>query len=149
MVWDYLDDAYVSAGPYQRNINEAFVRLGVEYVEYLQGGGSPLSDVTAKYTADGADAGSNPDRLQPLHDNLLGNLSSAALAQRFSGNPTLHRLTLTNLVTASMPTCCHGPTSRATRRPIRPRPAPSTSPTATCRRRRARSMPTTSTTARA
>ncbi len=92
VVWDYLDDAYVSAGPNQTNINEAFVRLGVEYVEYLQAGGSPLVDVTAKFTPDGPDADTLPERDQSLHDNLLGNLSQGVLNGRFSGT-TLTDLT--------------------------------------------------------
>ncbi|SSW89296.1 T1SS-143 domain-containing protein, partial [Rhodopseudomonas pentothenatexigens] len=87
-VWDYLDDVYTSAGPNQINVNEAFVRLGVEYAAYVKAGGMPLVDVTAKFTADGADAGTLPDRLQSLHDNLLGNLQTAALDQRFgAGSP--------------------------------------------------------------
>ena len=89
VVWDYLDDAYVSAGSNQDNVNEAFVRLGIEYAEYLEAGGAPLIDVVAKFTADGGDAGTDPDRLQSLHDNLLGNLSASALNQRFSGDAGL------------------------------------------------------------
>jgi VCBS repeat-containing protein len=102
IVWDYLDDAYVSAGPDQININEAFVRLGVEYVEYLQNGGMPLIGVTAKYTADGTDEGDAPDRVQSLHDNLLGNLTDDALTQRFGTDAPLHA-ELTALVTATDP----------------------------------------------
>jgi T1SS-143 domain-containing protein len=89
VVWDYLDDNYVSGGPTQANINEAFTRLGIEYAQYLQAGGMPLVDVTAKYAADGADGGSLPDRVQSLHDNLLGNLGAAALTQRY-GATALH-----------------------------------------------------------
>ncbi len=81
-VWDYLDDIYSSAGPNQPNVNEAFTRLGVEYAEYVQGGGQPLVDVTAKFTADSNNNG-QPDRVQSLHDNLLGNLGDAALKQRY------------------------------------------------------------------
>jgi VCBS repeat-containing protein len=97
-VWDYLDDVYVSAGPNQSNVNEAFTLLGLVYANYLQNGGMPLVDVTAKYTADGADAGSDPDREQSLHDNLLGNLTSAALQQRYAGDPAL-QAALTALIT--------------------------------------------------
>jgi len=91
VIWDYLDDIYSSAGPNQANVNEAFVRLGMEYAKLVQSGHiQPLLDVVAKYTPDGADADLLPDRVQNLHDNLLGNLSSAALAQRFHAtNPTL------------------------------------------------------------
>ena len=85
IVWDHLDDAYVSAGPNQPNINEAFVRLGVEYAAYLEAGGTPLLDVVAKFTPDDGDANTTPERQQPLHDNLLGNLNSSPLGSRFSG----------------------------------------------------------------
>ena len=88
MVWNYLDDAYATS-PNQLNVNEAFTRLGVEYADYVKHGGTPLPDVVAKYTPDGADLGSNPDRVQSLHDNLLGNLTSDALTQRY-GATALH-----------------------------------------------------------
>jgi VCBS repeat-containing protein len=81
-VWDYLDDIYSSAGPNQPNVNEAFTRLGVEYAKYLQAGGQPLVDVTAKYSVD-TNSNGIPQRLQSLHDNLLGNLGDAALKQRY------------------------------------------------------------------
>lgn len=100
VVWDYLDDTYVSAGPLQPNINEAFARLGVAYVEYLQDGGSPLVDVVAKFIPDGVDADTLPERNQSLHDNLLGNLSSVALGDRFSGSLLTD---LTNLVSGVDP----------------------------------------------
>ena len=66
-------------------MNEAFVRLGVEYAGYLEAGGTPLLGVVAKYTADGADAGTDPDRVQSLHDNLLGNLDIASMMDKFLG----------------------------------------------------------------
>jgi T1SS-143 domain-containing protein len=90
IVWNALDDAYVSAGPLQPNINEAFARLGIAYATYLHGSNPPLPlvDVTAKYTAD-LDNNGFADRDQSLHDNLLGNITSYALQQHFSGNPTL------------------------------------------------------------
>jgi T1SS-143 domain-containing protein len=84
VVWDYLDDAYVSAGPNQPNINEAFVRLGAAYAEYISNGGVPLTELVAKFTPDGGDAGTDADRVQSLHDNLLGNLWEPALNSRFS-----------------------------------------------------------------
>ncbi|WP_422370452.1 VCBS domain-containing protein [Hoeflea sp.] len=91
IVWDYLDDAYRSAGPNQPNVNEAFVRLGVEYVRYLQEGGQPLTDLIAKAEGD-ADLSGLPDRMQSLHDNLLGNLNAGPLGSRFS-EPLLTELT--------------------------------------------------------
>ncbi|HYE85177.1 MAG TPA: VCBS domain-containing protein, partial [Vicinamibacterales bacterium] len=102
VVWDYLDDIYVSAGPNQVNVNEAFIRLGIAYAGMVKGGTLPnFADVIAKYTADGGDAGSNPDRLQSLHDNLLGNLTNAALNQRFGpSSPTANAPLLASLTAA-------------------------------------------------
>ena len=77
--WDSFDDQY-SYG--NTPINTAFVLLGVEYASYVKAGGSPLLDVTAKYTADGVDSGTAPDRLQSMHDNLLGNLAMSSLSDR-------------------------------------------------------------------
>lgn len=87
VLWDYLDDAYVAGGnPFNVALNETFVRLGVAYVDYLQHGGTPFTDVTAKFTADStSDADFIPEREQSMHDNLLGNLTSGAIDQRFSG----------------------------------------------------------------
>lgn len=39
----------------------------------------------AKFTEDGADTDSNPERAQSMHDNLLGNLWGPALQDRFDG----------------------------------------------------------------
>jgi hypothetical protein len=85
VLWDYLDDAYVSgANYYNLPLNETFVRLGVEYVEYLEDGGIPLTFVTAKFAAD-SDSDGIPQREQSMHDNLLGNLTTAAIQDRFDG----------------------------------------------------------------
>ena len=86
IVWDHLDNAYVDASPLQKdNINEAMVRLGVEYAKYVKAGGTPLIDVTAKFEADTvADADTTPDRNQTLHDNLLGNLNGYVIEGRFA-----------------------------------------------------------------
>ncbi len=90
VLWDYLDDAYVAGGnPFNVALNETFVRLGVEYVEYLAAGGEPLTFVTAKFTADGSDGDTLPEREQSMHDNLLGNLTIGAINSRFSGDPAL------------------------------------------------------------
>ena len=84
VVWNHLDTIYGSAGPDQTNVNEAFVRLGMEYASLVKAGTiQPLLDVVAKFTPDGADADTLPQRVQSLHDNLLGNLTAAALLQRF------------------------------------------------------------------
>lgn len=88
-VWDYLDDAYVAGGnPFNVALNETFVRLGVAYVDYLEAGGDPFTDVTAKFTADNNMNGI-PQREQSMHDNLLGNLNGGAINIRFGGDPVL------------------------------------------------------------
>lgn len=88
VLWDYLDDAYVAGNNYYNlPLNESFVRLGVEYTDYLAGGGAPLTDVTAKFTADNADADTIPQREQSMHDNLLGNLSLVSIQGRNFGSP--------------------------------------------------------------
>ncbi len=98
IVWNELNTAYVTAGANQPNINQAFVYLGVEYATYLKNGGTPLTDVTAKYAADANNDGI-PDRDQSLHDNLLGNISvgriAAALRQRSDPDPDPDRADIT------------------------------------------------------
>jgi len=91
VLWDYLDDAYVAGGnPFNVALNESFVRLGLAYVDYIEHGGTPFTDVTAKFTADSvSDADLIPEREQSMHDNFLGNLTSGAIDVRFSGDPTL------------------------------------------------------------
>jgi VCBS repeat-containing protein len=84
VMWDYVDDHY---SYYDTVINEISARLSVEYLLYLQGGGQPLTGVVVKYTADGGDVGTAPDRLQSMHDNLLGNLSLAGLNDKLRGPP--------------------------------------------------------------
>ena len=73
IVWDHIDDNY---SYYNTYINTVSAFLSIEYAKYLEGGGKPLLDVIVKYTPDGGDAGSAPDGVQSLHDNLLGNLSA-------------------------------------------------------------------------
>ena len=73
VVWDALDARYNAQGYYNDVTNEQFIRLGVEYAKYLEADGKELSFTVAKYTADGLDPGSTADRLQSMHDNLLGN----------------------------------------------------------------------------
>ncbi|CDZ48038.1 DUF5801 repeats-in-toxin domain-containing protein [Neorhizobium galegae] len=90
-VWDYVNDHY---SYYNTSINAIGVRLGIEYAKYVQGGGEPLTGVIVKYTPDGGDAGSAPDRVQSMHDNLLGNLDAASINDKFlpggagGSNPT-------------------------------------------------------------
>lgn len=76
VMWDLLDDAYGSGSYYNTPINEAFIRLGIEYLEYLQDGGAPLTDFTAK-----ANAAATRD--QSIHDNLLGNFNPVDFDSRF------------------------------------------------------------------
>jgi VCBS repeat-containing protein len=82
-VWDYIDDHY---SYYNNLINEAAARLGIAYAQHLKAGGMALTEVVAKYVADGGDAGTAPDRLQSLHDNLLGNLHGPSLADKLLGH---------------------------------------------------------------
>ncbi|HEY0647986.1 hypothetical protein [Phenylobacterium sp.] len=90
LVWDFLDGLYVQAGYGHPDINEAFVRLGVQYADYLADGGAPLTTLVAKYVPDGGDAGGIADRLQSMHDNLLGNFNDADLVSRFGTDPVLY-----------------------------------------------------------
>ena len=82
-VWDYVDDNY---SYYNNDINALAVRIGLAYANYLEAGGRPLLDVVAKFTPDSSDPGTNPDRLQSLHDNLLGNLHQPSLIDRLLGS---------------------------------------------------------------
>ena len=82
VLWDYLDENY---GYYNNSGNVAFALLGIEYAIHLQGGGTPLTGIAAKYAPDNGDADTLPQRMQGMHDNLLGNLSGGALADRLLG----------------------------------------------------------------
>ncbi|MGR3802373.1 hypothetical protein [Marinibacterium profundimaris] len=84
VIWEYLDDGYVADG-YYAPVNENFVRLGIAYADYLEDGGAPLTDLIGKFTPDGPDGDLVPERLQSLHDNLLGNLGRDAIEDRFDG----------------------------------------------------------------
>jgi VCBS repeat-containing protein len=84
VMWDYVDDHY---SYYDTVINEISGRLSAEYARYLVLGGQPLIGTVAKYAPDGGDGGTNPDRQQSLHDNLLGNLSLAGLNDKLRGPP--------------------------------------------------------------
>ncbi|MGX9393321.1 T1SS-143 repeat domain-containing protein [Nitrobacteraceae bacterium UC4446_H13] len=95
VVWQHMNGFYATHGANDTNLNAAFLYLGLEYASYVAQGGSPLVDVTAKY-ADGNGDGV-PERLQSLHDNLLGNLTDAALHQRYDSTADLYQ-TMHNLV---------------------------------------------------
>ena len=74
--WIPLDQAYVGSGDYyNQDINTSFAFLGNDYVRYLNDGGAPLLDIVK--VPEG--------RAQSLHDNLLGNLRDASIADRFPG----------------------------------------------------------------
>jgi hypothetical protein len=80
LIWDYIDDHYSYYNP---QINAVGVELGLKYADYLEHGGKPLTDVIVKFIPDGPDAGTNPDRVQSLHDNLLGNLDINSIVDKF------------------------------------------------------------------
>jgi len=80
LVWDHLDDNYTY---YNTHVNTAFIDLGIEYAHYLQQGGEFFTDTVVKFEPDNADADTAPERLQSLHDNLLGNLFEAGIADKF------------------------------------------------------------------
>ncbi|HEV7660426.1 MAG TPA: VCBS domain-containing protein [Allosphingosinicella sp.] len=84
VMWDYVDDHF---SYYDTVINEISGRLSAEYARYLVLGGAPLTGTAAKYAPDGGDGGTNPDRLQSLHDNLLGNLNLLGLNDKLRGPP--------------------------------------------------------------
>jgi hypothetical protein len=87
VLWDYLDDAYVAGNNFFNvALNETFVRLGAEYIEYLAAGGAPLTDITVKFAADNNMNGI-PQREQSMHDNLLGNVNASSIADRQFGSP--------------------------------------------------------------
>ncbi|MBN9243458.1 MAG: VCBS domain-containing protein, partial [Mesorhizobium sp.] len=88
--WEYLDARYSYTNDL---VNEAQAKLAIVYAQYVHGGGMALLDVVAKYTPDGADADSAPDRVQSLHDNILGNLNWYGLADKLGGgSDAYHRI---------------------------------------------------------
>ncbi|RYE87391.1 MAG: hypothetical protein EOP19_04385, partial [Hyphomicrobiales bacterium] len=96
-VWDYIDDQYSTpldaSGYYNNLLNEASARLAVEYGNYLKAGGAPLLDVVAKYTPD-SNGNSIPQRLQSLHDNLLGNAHGPSLSDKLGAASPTHQAIL-------------------------------------------------------
>ena len=76
MRWSILDARYTNADYYAVDINQDFVLLGIEYIEYLASGGEPLTGLVAKSNSAG--------REQSMHDNLLGNIEITTINDRFS-----------------------------------------------------------------
>ena len=106
VLWDTLDDAYgqlagqgfannlfgygngytdlshlntpvlgeTTAGAAASHIIGGFVQLGIDYVNYLTAGGDALDYLTAKASTAGRD--------QTVHDNILGNVTTANLLER-------------------------------------------------------------------
>ena len=89
IVWQHLNGLYGSHGANNTNLNAAFLYLGLAYASYVKDGGSPLVDVTGQYKAD-LNGNGTPDRVQSLHDNLLGNLTDYALHQRYDATAGLY-----------------------------------------------------------
>jgi hypothetical protein len=76
--WQEQDTNYVGTvvgTPERALVDAAFIRLGVEYVEYLNDGGVVLTDIRVKDSDPGA-------RDQSLHDNLLGNIKQTSIEGR-------------------------------------------------------------------
>jgi hypothetical protein len=86
--WDALDEAYGTGNYYNTPINEAFIKLGIEYLDYLKAGGAALSDFTAKGTG---------GRDQSVHDNLLGNFNKVDFDSRFPEGTQLRSELLTKI----------------------------------------------------
>ena len=87
-MWDFIDDNYTY---YNNAINEAFVRLGLAYADYLQAGGTPLFDVIGEVHGRRRRRGGKPRPWQSLHDNLLGNLEFGAIRPTATAAPTRAR----------------------------------------------------------
>lgn len=73
--FERLDAKYVQNPGGDAETNEAFVDLGAKYIEYLENGGTAITDYLAKDSGDGT-------REQTLHDNLLGNVKQSVLISR-------------------------------------------------------------------
>ncbi|KKB09800.1 VCBS domain-containing protein [Devosia chinhatensis] len=90
VLWDFLDANY---GSYVSVTNESFLRLGVEYIDYLADGGTPFTEVIAKFS---------PTREQSLHDNLLGNFNWDDVNYRFPASTPARQEIITLLVNAEL-----------------------------------------------
>ncbi|NYT82750.1 hypothetical protein H0A70_14770 [Alcaligenaceae bacterium] len=84
--WVYFDQKYYSGWPdawenyYNTPLNEAKANLALLYVSYLEKGGSP--DPFLSFVAKTAVSAGQQTRSQSVHDNILGELTSAALRDR-------------------------------------------------------------------
>lgn len=84
--WVALDGNYYDALPVQdAEVNTNFLRLGNDYVNFLEDGNAALLDVVQ------TKSGGNPDyteRQQTLHDNILGNLGESTVTWRVGNGAT-------------------------------------------------------------
>ncbi len=71
-----LDSTTTTMGQLALAVNTLFVRLGNEYVAYLESGGDPIFDIAK-------DRGGPPAPGQSYHDNILGNLDDSPISGRF------------------------------------------------------------------
>ena len=75
--WDSFDDYYAGGTNYYNDfINQRFVFLGNDYVEYLGGGNAAILDIVKT-------GGDYYNRQQTLHDNMLANLGDGVITTRF------------------------------------------------------------------
>ncbi|WP_420339540.1 hypothetical protein [Roseibium sp.] len=84
--WVALDGNYYDALPVQdAEVNTNFLRLGNDYVNFLEDGNAALLDVVQ------TKSGGTPDyteRQQTLHDNILGNLGESTVTWRVGNGAT-------------------------------------------------------------
>lgn len=71
--WKEQDALYQENGYYHEDTNKLGIKIAVDYIKYLENGGRALAEVIVKQ--DGT-------RAQSLHDNILGNITKAALEDR-------------------------------------------------------------------
>ena len=91
IVWDYIDDNY---SYYNNAINEAAVRLGLAYADYLQAGGGALV-LSALCHCGGACA-----NLSDLKNSVFSRLSPALSSKRSIAERVCLRLTETRQTAA-------------------------------------------------
>lgn len=82
LFWNWLDKRYYSEPSYYNmDLNTAKVHLAEIYVDYLKEN-PPILDVVQTKVGGVPDFG---DRQQSLHDNILGEITNAAILDRFPG----------------------------------------------------------------
>lgn len=98
LFWESADKQYYGTTPLgsDASVNQAFVELGNQYVQYLAGAdgilgtaddNAPILDIVQTKVGGVADYDL---RQQTLHDNLMGNLADSSIAGRFlNQNPPL------------------------------------------------------------